>query len=620
MTFSGTNEDGNTNTSVEIYTIGSGWSQQYQAGWTPPLYPRMHLLPDGNVFYSGPGTSSALFNPSNTSWTLNVAHTNYGGTRTYGTSVLLPLTPANNYDPIVTIMGGNSPATNTTELIDMGAESPKWVYGLDMSEARIEMNAVILADGRILAVGGSVNDEDTDSLSLKADLFDLRKVNLNTNPPNLGTVSSALSNATERLYHSVALLLPDATVWLAGGNPERGTYNNTIEIYQPPYLFNSNGGLAARPTITSAPSSITYGDAFTVQTPNASSISSVSLVRNGTVTHAFGMDQRLVGLAFTAGSGSLTITAPPSGDIAPPGYYMLFILNSSGVPSLAQMVQLLPAGGISFIQVASATPQAKTATVNVTYPASQTAGDLNIVVVGWNDTTSTVQSVKDSAGNAYNLAIGPTKGTGLQESIYYAANIAGGSNTVTVAFNQAAAAPDIRILEYRGVTTLDAKAGASGTGGAANSGSATTTSANELIFGAQHCGHGDRGGRQRIHVEDRHAGRGHCRRQGRDGNRQLQRHGHPGRLWIMGHADGDVRDGFCSNANGDRCFTEQWTNGGRDARDDHWNELCIGGDGDFRRDSSDGCGRGEQHDDHGHDPGPCGGGGNRHSDGERPER
>ena len=141
-------------------------------------------------------------------------------------------------------------------------------------------------------------------------------------------------------------------------------------------------------------------------------------------------------------------------------------------------------GKISFVQVTSATPQAKTATVNVTYPGSQTAGDLNIVVVGWNDTTSTVQSVKDSAGNAYSLAIGPTKGTGLQESIYYAANIAGGSNTVTVAFNQAAAAPDIRILEYRGVTTLDAKAGASGTGGAANSGSATTTSANELIFGA----------------------------------------------------------------------------------------------------------------------------------------
>jgi hypothetical protein len=95
-----------------------------------------------------------------------------------------------------------------------------------------------------------------------------------------------------------------------------------------------------------------------------------------------------------------------------------------------------------------------------------------------------VQSVKDSAGNNYSLAIGPTSGTGLRQSIYYAANIVGGANTVTVTFSQGAAAPDIRILEYRGVTTLDVTAGASGSGAAANSGSATTTSANELIFGA----------------------------------------------------------------------------------------------------------------------------------------
>jgi hypothetical protein len=482
MAFSGLNEVGGTNTSVEFYTIGSGWSQEYPAGWTPPLYPRMHLLPNGNVFYSGPGTSSALFDPPTTTWTLDVANTNYSGTRTYGTSVLLPLTPANNYEPLITIMGGNNPATNTTEIIDMGAATPKWVYGLNMSEARIEMNAVILPNGEILAVGGSVYDEDTHSLSLKADLFNLNSVNLNTIPPNLGTVSSAGANATERLYHSVALLLPNATVWLAGGNPERGTYNNTMEIYQPPYLFNSTGGLATQPTITSAPSSISYGNTFTVETPNPTSISSVVLVRNGTVTHAFGMDQRLVGLNFTVGSGSLTVTGPPNSNIAPPGNYMLFILNSSGVPSVAQMLQLLPTG-INFIQVASATP-ASAETVSVTYPAAQTAADLNIVAVGWNDTTSTVQSVKDSVGNTYSLAIGPTKGTGLQESIYYAANIVGGSNTVTVTFNQAAAAPDIRILEYRGVATLDAKAGASGSSTAANSGSATTTRANELIFGA----------------------------------------------------------------------------------------------------------------------------------------
>jgi hypothetical protein len=72
----------------------------------------------------------------------------------------------------------------------------------------------------------------------------------------------------------------------------------------------------------------------------------------------------------------------------------------------------------------------------------------------------------------------------LQESIYYAANIAGGSNTVTVTFNQAAAFPDVRILEYRGVTTLDVTAGASGNSASASSGAATTTSANELIFAA----------------------------------------------------------------------------------------------------------------------------------------
>ncbi|MGC2230440.1 MAG: hypothetical protein WBA09_02985, partial [Candidatus Acidiferrum sp.] len=103
---------------------------------------------------------------------------------------------------------------------------------------------------------------------------------------------------------------------------------------------------------------------------------------------------------------------------------------------------------------------------------------------GWNDTTATVQSVTDSVGNTYNLAIGPTSGTALRQSIYYASNISGGTNTVTVTFSQAAAYPDIRILEYKGVTTLDVTAGASGSSTTPNSGSATTTAANELIFGA----------------------------------------------------------------------------------------------------------------------------------------
>ena len=123
----------------------------------------------------------------------------------------------------------------------------------------------------------------------------------------------------------------------------------------------------------------------------------------------------------------------------------------------------------------------------VTYPAAQTAGNLNVVAVMWGDTTSAVNSVTDSRGNVYALAVGPTKASGLTSAIYYAKNIAAGSNTVTVTFNQAAGWPNVNVMEYSGLSTtspLDVTATASGTGTTANSGSATTTAANELIVGA----------------------------------------------------------------------------------------------------------------------------------------
>ena len=330
MAFSGVNETGGTNLAVEFYSLDTGWSAEYISSWTPDLYPRLHLLPNGSVFYSGAQTISKLFDPSTNTWNTNVATTNYSGTRHYGTSVLLPLLPSNNYDPKVIIMGGGNPATNTTETIDMGASTPAWQYGPNMSQARIEMNAVILPNGKVLALGGSLDDEDTNTASLNADLYD----------PVSNTFSSAGANAYPRLYHSVALLLPDATVWLAGGNPSRGSYVPQMEIYEPPYLFNPEGALATRPSITSGPSSIAYGEAFAVTTPDAVNISSVVLVRNGTVTHAFGMDQREVGLSFTRQSGTLTVTAPPNANIAPPGYYMLFILDTSGIPSVASFVRV----------------------------------------------------------------------------------------------------------------------------------------------------------------------------------------------------------------------------------------------------------------------------------------
>ena len=193
------------------------------------------------------------------------------------------------------------------------------------------MHAVILPNGKVLAVNGSTNDEDATSASLNADLYD----------PISNTFSSAGANAYARLYHSGALLLPDATVLVLGGNPARGTYEPHMEIYSPAYLFNSNGSLATRPTIASVtPGVIGYGNNFQIQTPNAANIASAVLVRPGSPTHAFDMDQRLVGLSFTVGSGVLNATAPPNSNIAPPGYYMLFVLNSAGVPSLASFVQL----------------------------------------------------------------------------------------------------------------------------------------------------------------------------------------------------------------------------------------------------------------------------------------
>src|SRR5207247_1554637 len=125
-----------------------------------------------------------------------------------------------------------------------------------------------------------------------------------------------------------------------------GTYEQNIEIYQPPYLFTTDSTanviLAPRPSISSLPSKVIYGSSFTVQTLDAANISSVALIRNGSATHAFDMDQRYVGLSFTAGSGALNVTSPPNGNIAPPGYYMLFLVNNLGVPSVAKFVQLGP--------------------------------------------------------------------------------------------------------------------------------------------------------------------------------------------------------------------------------------------------------------------------------------
>jgi hypothetical protein len=204
-----------------------------------------------------------------------------------------------------------------------------------------------------------------------------------------------------------------------------------MEIYRPAYLFNPDGTPATRPSITSAPASVSYGESFNLTTPD--NIVSVVLVRNGTVTHAFGMDQREVGLSFTAGSGSLTVTAPPNGNIAPPGYYMLFLLNQSGVPSVASFIQITNAPPTPDFSV-TATPSSQNVapgkstsyTVNVTpsggftgsvsfsvagLPSGATSSFVPSSVSGSGSSTLTVNASASTAAGTYPLTITATSGS-----------------------------------------------------------------------------------------------------------------------------------------------------------------------------------------------------------------
>ena len=171
----------------------------------------MHLLPERQCALFRLGHGSRIFNPATKTWSGVVATTNYAGTRTYGTSVLLPLTPANGYKPRVMIFGGGNPATaDDRNHRHVGDAARSGSTGPSMSQPRIEMNATILPNGKVLALGGSTNDEDAATASLNADLYD----------PATNTFSSGGRQRLSAPVSLGSLLLPDATVLLLGGNPD----------------------------------------------------------------------------------------------------------------------------------------------------------------------------------------------------------------------------------------------------------------------------------------------------------------------------------------------------------------------------------------------------------------
>ncbi len=330
MAYSGQDENHRVNQTVEIYQPIVGWSQQYSTTLLPSLYPRMHLLPNGNVFVSGTVPKSSIFHPDTKTFDDNVATTVLNQNRKGGSSVLLPLRPETGYDAKVMILGGVTPSTKTCEIIDFADATPAWRSTAPMVNPRIRLNAVLLPTGKVFASGGSFLDEDASTASLAAETFD----------PTTETWSPSGSAVYPRLYHSSALLLPDATVWTAGSNP-KDVWEEHMEIYTPPYLYNADGTLATRPTITSVPAEVGYGAKLVIKTPDSANIRDVVMMRPGSATHSYDFEQRLIGVTYSAKkAGQLNATTPPNSNIAPPGYYMVFIIDQAGVPSVAKFIHL----------------------------------------------------------------------------------------------------------------------------------------------------------------------------------------------------------------------------------------------------------------------------------------
>ena len=317
---SGIDGDGDGNDEQEIYDPSSGAVSQLpsSANRYTTLYPWQYLLPNGRVLSLSNGANVGTLNLSNNTWS-ELDESNFGA-RDQGTATMLPL-KAPGYNPEVIIISGGFPsATNTVERINMGAGSPSWSYVGGLQYSRRHANSTLLPDGKVLVTGGTGRENDPALARLAPEMFD----------PATNSWITMASAQRPRMYHSTSILLPDARVLMAGTDGEF-----TAEIYSPPYLFKGS-----RPVISTAPSAIGWGSGFQVSTPNAGNISKVMLIKPSSVTHSVNMGQRAIELGFSAGSGVLTVNAPPSGNVAPPGHYMLFIVNSNGVPSVASWVHL----------------------------------------------------------------------------------------------------------------------------------------------------------------------------------------------------------------------------------------------------------------------------------------
>lgn len=345
LAMAGRNEVGAVVTTPELWN-GTNWAQLTGAGTLEiPYYPRNFVAPNGQIFYAGERIMSRWFNVAGTgSWSNGPSH-NWPFNRDYGTAVMyeagkILYAGGGGHTGWPTPDARSPTATATAETIDLTQSAPAWQSVSSMSAPRRHLNSTILPDGQVLITGGTrgagfVNIDE--GLAVKeAEIWN----------PATGQWTVLAANQVMRVYHSVSLLLPDGTVLHGasgdamaiqpGGGVVPVPPQRNHEIFSPPYLFKG-----ARPTITSvAPASVGYGGTIAVTTPNAAQITGARWIRLGSVTHAFDMSQRANTLSFIRTATGVEITAPASPNLAPPGYYMLFVLNRNGVPSAGSFVRV----------------------------------------------------------------------------------------------------------------------------------------------------------------------------------------------------------------------------------------------------------------------------------------
>jgi hypothetical protein len=316
----------------EVRTTGGTLRSLSTASLNLPLYPWIDVAPDGRAFYSGPDQTMRALDTSGTgAWQAFGQRDSIN--RSYGSHAL--------YDVGRMLVAGGGASVKDARVIDINGATPAVSATAPMAFGRRQFDLTVLADGSVMANGG--NSSGAALVDLNAGVYAAERWN-----PATGTWTTLAPEQATRQYHSTSLLLPDGRVLSSGGGicgtcDTVGYLAKNAQVFTPPYLFKSDGSgqLAARPAITGAPASLAYGQQFHVDTAQAAAIRKVALIRLGAVTHSVNMEQRYVPLAFAAGQGLLAAYAPANANLAPPGVYMLVVVDSAGVPSVGRMVTLV---------------------------------------------------------------------------------------------------------------------------------------------------------------------------------------------------------------------------------------------------------------------------------------